>query len=69
MQQQTSFLKNHADTIAIMGLNLAIAGILIALYISNVSNISSVNSRMDAANARMDTLHVMFYDLLKEGKK
>ena len=67
--EKPSFLKNHADTVAIMGLNLAIAGILIALYISNVSNISSVNARMDAANSRMDTLHVMFYDLLKEGKK
>jgi hypothetical protein len=57
-----SFLRNHADTIAIMGLNLAIAGLLIALYISNASHISALNTRMD-------TLYVMFYDLLKEGKK
>lgn len=26
-------------------------------------------SRIDAANARIDALHVMFYDLLKEVKK
>jgi len=64
-----SFLRDHADTIAIMGVNLAIAGILIALYLSNASQITALNSRMDAANTRMDTMYVMFYDLLKEGKK
>jgi hypothetical protein len=26
-------------------------------------------SRIDAANARIDSLHTMFYDLLKEVKK
>jgi len=66
MNDKPSFLKNHADTVAIIGVNLAIAAILMAICLSNIS---SVNSRMDAANARMDTLHVMFYDLLKEGKK
>ena len=69
MNDKPSFLKNHADTVAIIGVNLAIAAILMAICLSNISSISSVNSRMDAANARMDTLHVMFYDLLKEGKK
>lgn len=57
-----SFFKDHSDTIAIIGVNLAIAAILLSLSLSNMSNISS-------ANARMDTLHVMFYDLLKEGRK
>ena len=60
--EKQSFLRNHADTLAIMGLNLAIAGLLISLYISNLSNIT-------AANSRIDTLHVMFYDLLKENMK
>jgi hypothetical protein len=57
-----SFFKDHSDTLAIIGVNLAIAAILLSLSLSNMSNISS-------ANARMDTLHVMFYDLLKEGRK
>jgi hypothetical protein len=57
-----NFLKNHADTLAIIGVNIAIAAILITMSLSN-------SSRIDAANSRMDTLHVMFYDLLKEWKK
>lgn len=55
-------MKNHWDTIAIIGVNLAVAGLLMALCISN-------NSQIHATNARMDTLHVMFYDLLKESKR
>lgn len=61
MENKPSFLKDHADTLAIIGVNVAIAAILISLWTSN-------SSRIDAANTRMDTLHVMFYDLLKEKK-
>lgn len=64
-----NFLKNHADTLAIIGVNIAIAAILIMMTLSNMASIDSANSRMDAANARMDTIHVMFYDLLKESRK
>jgi len=60
--EDKSFLKNHSDTLAIIGVNLAVAAILLSLSLSNMSNIAAVN-------ARMDTLHVMFYDLLKESKK
>jgi len=63
-----NFFKDHADTLAIIGVNLAIAGFILTIALTNMSNISAVNSRMDAANTRMDTLYVMFYDLLKEGK-
>lgn len=56
-----SFLKNHMDTIAIIGVNLAIAAILVTMWVSNTH-------RVDSTNARLDTLHVMFYDLLKEKK-
>ena len=63
-------MKNHWDTIAIIGVNLAIAGLLMALCISNTSQICNSNARfeahMTAANSRIDTLHVMFYDLLRE---
>ena len=57
-----SFLKNHVDTLAIIGVNIAIAAILITMWISHAH-------RMDCANQRIDTLHTMFYDLLKEGRK
>ena len=53
---------NHADTLAIIGVNLAIAAVLLTICMSNMSTIS-------ATNARIDTLHTMFYDLLKEGRK
>lgn len=51
---QNSFMKNHADTIAIIGVNVTIAAILICLFIMNVSSIQSVNARVDAANNRSD---------------
>jgi hypothetical protein len=73
MDTKISFLKDHADTVAIIGVNIAIAAILLSICLTNMSNISELNSRMDAnissANSRMDQLHVMFYDLLKEGRK
>lgn len=69
MEKNNSFLKNHADTLAIIGVNIAIAAILISMWSSNTSSIGALNARMDGANARMDTLHIMFYDLLREGRK
>lgn len=68
-EQKQSFLKNHADTLAIIGVNIGIAALLVSILLSNISSIQATNSRMDSANARMDTMHVMFYDLLKESKK
>jgi uncharacterized membrane-anchored protein YhcB (DUF1043 family) len=74
--QKPSFLKNHADTVAIIGVNLGIAAILVAILLSNISSIQAVNARMDASNsrldasqARLDTMYTMFYDLLKEQRK
>lgn len=61
-------MKNHWDTIAIIGVNLALGGILMALCISHNGAIYASNARMDQANARMDTMYVMFYDLLKSQK-
>lgn len=62
MENKSGFFKSHADTMAIIGVNLAIGAILLTICLSNMSSIA-------AANSRIDTLHVMFYDLLKEGKK
>lgn len=62
MNEQPSFLRNHADTLAIIGVNLAIAAMLLTLILSN-------SSRIDTANARSDALYNMVYDILKEGKK
>ncbi len=61
-ENKSGFFKDHSDTIAIIAVNIAIATILMAICLSNMSSIA-------AANTRIDTLHVMFYDLLKEGRK
>lgn len=66
---EKGFFKNHGDTVAIIAVNIAIGAILVSMWISNCSSINTAHSRIDAANARMDTLHTMFYDLLKEVKK
>lgn len=59
-EQKPSFLRNHVDTLAIIGVNLAIAAILVTLWISN-------SHRVDAANARSDTLYSQLITLQKEG--
>lgn len=62
IEMTPSFLKNHADTLAIIGVNLAIFAMLLTLILSN-------SSRIDAANARSDALYNMVYELIKEGRK
>ena len=60
--EKVGFFKNHADAIAIIGVNLGIAALILNLTLSNISSIN-------ATNARIDTMYAMFYDLLKETKK
>ncbi len=63
--ENQNFFKNHADTVAIIGVNVGIAAILIMMCLSNMAAIYSANSRMDMANARMDAMHIMIYDIIK----
>ncbi len=50
-----SFIKNHGDTIAIIGstvgVNIALGAILIGLYISNSSRIDACMTRIDGMYA------------------
>lgn len=62
MEKKNAFFKNYPDTLAIIGVNLGIGAILVSLWLANCS-------RIDATNARSDTLYTMFYDLLREVKK
>jgi hypothetical protein len=64
-----SFLKSHADAIAIVGVNIALITICVSLWISESHRIDAANARSDALHARSDLLHSEFCDLLKEGKK
>jgi hypothetical protein len=68
-QIKSNFLTDHADTLAIIGVNIAIGTILVSMWLSHAHRMDSVNQRMDSVNQRMDTMHTMFYDLLREGKK
>ncbi len=79
MSNEQSFLRNHVDTLAIIGVNIAIATVLLTISMSQGnridvtnarmdSNFAAANARLDAANVRMDGMYTMFYDLLKEVK-
>ena len=54
-----SFFKNHSDTLAIMGVNVAIAAIILSLWISN-------SHRLDAVNVRMDTMVALIHQESKD---
>jgi hypothetical protein len=56
-----SFFKNHSDTLAIIGVNLAIAALLVTMFISNTN-------RIDAANIRSDNLSNNIITLIQEIK-
>jgi len=60
-QKQSNFFVDHGDTLAIIGVNLAGLAILVSMWLSHAH-------RMDAANTRIDTIHVLIYDMLKEKK-
>lgn len=57
--QKPSFFKSHADTLAIIAVNLAIASLLIGMIISN-------SNRIDTSNARSDLLHHTLHQEIKE---
>ena len=57
---QSNFLKDHADTIALIGVNIAIA-INFYITVNNMDAIQNINKRLDA-------IDMMFYDLSKEIK-
>lgn len=61
-----SFLKDHADTLAIIAVNVAVAAILVSLWISNSHRIDAANARSDALYSQLMAQNDKFYELLKE---
>lgn len=72
-----SFLKNHIDTLAIIGVNIAIAAILVTMWISNTHRVDAANARSDAiyshflnaqqeSNNKWNEINEKIYDLWKE---
>lgn len=64
-----SFLRNHADTVAIIGVNLAIAAMLLSLIISNMHRVDAVNSRSDYLHQRLEDSRQALIELIREGRK
>jgi hypothetical protein len=62
IENKPSFLRNHADTLAIIGVNIGIAALLVTLCISN-------SHRIDAVNVRSDALYTAVLNLMSEIKK
>lgn len=58
--EKPSFLRNHIDTVAIIGVNLAAIAILVTMLVSNTH-------RIDAANARSDALYSELISIQKDG--
>ena len=62
MSEKVGFFKNHGDTIAIIGVNVAMMAILVSMCISN-------SHRIDSANARSDFLSNQIIELIREVRK
>lgn len=72
---ESSFFKRHMDALMVVGVNLAIAAILVSMIISESHRIDQVNSRLDATCARIDAtcaridaMYSIIYDIVKVGK-
>ncbi len=56
--KEHNFLKNHADTLTIIGVNIAGLALLVSMWLSHAH-------RMDTVNARMDTVQSLMYQEIK----
>ena len=57
-QHNESFLRNHADTLAIIAVNIALGALLLTMILANTN-------RVDAVNARSDDLYNHLVDLIQ----
>jgi len=58
-----NFFKDHIDTFAIIGTQVATTAIFIGIILSMISQ---VNSRQDIMNSRMDTVQMLIYQEMKD---
>jgi hypothetical protein len=66
MNESQGFFRSHADTIAIIGVNLAMIGILLSICLSNISSIASANARTDNLMAMIHEESKNFYGRLEK---
>lgn len=64
-----SIIRDHADAAAVIGVQIATTALLISvmIWINSVmqSQITTVNTRQDTMNARMDTIQNLMYQEMK----
>lgn len=68
--EKESFLKQHGDAAAVIGVQIGIAALLLTVMIwmgsTAQAQISSMNARQDAMNARLDTVQMLIYQEMKD---
>jgi len=62
----SGFFKSHADTIAIIGVNLAMIAVLLSICLSNISSVAAANARMDNLMAVIQQDNNKFHEDMKE---
>lgn len=65
MSEKTGFIKAHGDTITIVGVNIALAAMMMSMWISNTSGISACNARIDATMSRIDGMYEVLMNHVK----
>lgn len=64
--EKQGFFKNHADTVAIIGVNLAGVALLVTMWLSHAGRMDAANSRLDTLSVRMDTIQTLMYQEMKD---
>lgn len=72
-QEHRSFFERPNDTWAIIGVNVAMLAVMMTLFMAQGSRIESMdakfNARFDAMTSRIDTVQMIIFDMIKDGKK
>lgn len=67
--EKQSFLKTHGDAITIIGVNIALAAIMMSMWISNTHRIDAgwqtTNARIDATMSRIDGMYEVLINHVK----
>ena len=66
--EKQGFFKIHSDAIAVIGVNIAIAAILVSISLFQGSRLDNLASRMDSTNSRIDSTMNLIASLQKEMK-
>src|ERR1700732_4731180 len=66
MSDKPSFLKNYTDTVAIIGVNLAVAAVLMFMIFFNVSNLKEENRK---TNLQIDQIKESMHEFDRKNQR